>query len=77
MCLLYYLRSVLNILRKLEKMNEFMSNYFDEFEYNDLLNEIKYVYQSDDRPWIIGYSGGKDSTTVVELVYEMLYEESL
>ena len=58
-------------------MNEFMSNYFDEFEYNDLLNEIKYVYQSDDRPWIIGYSGGKDSTTVVELVYEMLYEESL
>ena len=73
MCLLYYLRSVLNILRKLEKMNEFMSNYFDEFEYNDLLNEIKYVYQSDDRPWIIGYSGGKDSTTVVELVYEMLY----
>ena len=73
MCLLYYLRSVLNILRKLEKMNEFMSNYFDEFEYNDLLNEIKYVYQSDSRPWIIGYSGGKDSTTVVELVYEMLY----
>lgn len=37
-----------------------------------LLDEIEYVYQSDDRPWIIGYSGGKDSTTVVHLVYEML-----
>lgn len=37
-----------------------------------LLDEIEYVYLSDDRPWIIGYSGGKDSTTVVHLVYEML-----
>ena len=37
-----------------------------------MIDEIKYVYQSDDRPWVIGYSGGKDSTTVVELVYKML-----
>ena len=37
-----------------------------------LLDEIEYVYKSDLRPWIIGYSGGKDSTTVVHLVYEML-----
>ena len=49
-----------------------MNSYFDTFSYEELLNEIKYVYQSDERPWIIGYSGGKDSTTVVELVYEML-----
>ena len=49
-----------------------MSSYFDEFSLEDLISEIKYVYQSDNRPWIIGYSGGKDSTTVVELVYEML-----
>ena len=49
-----------------------MSSYFDIVSYEELLNEIKYVYRSDDRPWIIGYSGGKDSTTVVELVYEML-----
>lgn len=26
------------------------------------------------RPWVIGYSGGKDSTTVVELVYKMLMQ---
>ena len=49
-----------------------MNSYFEEYSYEELLSEIKYVYQSDDRPWIIGYSGGKDSTTVVELVYEML-----
>lgn len=37
-----------------------------------LLEEIKYVYKSDKRPWVIGYSGGKDSTVVVHLVYQML-----
>ena len=37
-----------------------------------IIEEIEYVYKSDSRPWIIGYSGGKDSTTVVHLVYEML-----
>lgn len=48
------------------------NSFFAENSYDDLLEEIKYVYHSDSRPWIIGYSGGKDSTTVVELVYEML-----
>ncbi len=33
---------------------------------------IQKVYLSDTIPWICGYSGGKDSTTVVELVYKML-----
>lgn len=37
-----------------------------------LLEEIKHVYRSDNRPWVIGYSGGKDSTAVVHLVYQML-----
>lgn len=49
-----------------------MSNFFDINSVNDLIEEIKYVYFSDDRPWIIGYSGGKDSTVVVSLVIEML-----
>ena len=49
-----------------------MNSYFNEVSLDELIDEIKYVYQSDNRPWIIGYSGGKDSTTVVELVYEML-----
>ena len=33
------------------------------------IKEIQDLYQSDDRPWIIGYSGGKDSTCVLQLIY--------
>ena len=49
-----------------------INSYFNENTLEELIDEIKYVYQSDNRPWVIGYSGGKDSTTVVELVYKML-----
>lgn len=49
-----------------------INSYFNENTLEELIDEIKYVYQSDGRPWVIGYSGGKDSTTVVELVYKML-----
>ena len=48
------------------------NSYFNENTLEELIEEIRYVYKSDDRPWVIGYSGGKDSTTVVELVYKML-----
>jgi len=37
-----------------------------------ILNEMEMVYKNDNRPWIIGFSGGKDSTTVVQLAYKML-----
>lgn len=37
-----------------------------------IIEEMERVYLHDERPWIIGYSGGKDSTVVVQLVYEML-----
>ena len=29
-------------------------------------------YLADKRPWVVAYSGGKDSTLVLQLVYEML-----
>ena len=48
------------------------NSYFNENTLEELIEEIQYVYESDNRPWVIGYSGGKDSTTVVELVYKML-----
>lgn len=47
-------------------------SYFIENTLQDLLDEIQYVYMSDERPWIIGYSGGKDSTVLTHLVYTML-----
>ena len=38
------------------------------------MREIQHIYQSDDRPWIIGYSGGKDSTCVLSLIYAALQQ---
>lgn len=38
----------------------------------NILEEMKMVYLNDSRPWVIGYSGGKDSTTVVQLAFTML-----
>lgn len=39
-----------------------------------IIEEMKIVYKNDNRPWVIGYSGGKDSTTVVQLVFTMLMQ---
>jgi DNA sulfur modification protein DndC len=36
--------------------------------------EIQSLYLSDQRPWIIGFSGGKDSTTILSLVYFALLQ---
>ena len=35
----------------------------------ETLAEIQHVYRGDARPWVIGYSGGKDSTTALQLVW--------
>ena len=44
--------------------------------YNDLAIEakerIERVYLDDNRPWVVGYSGGKDSTTALQLIIETL-----
>jgi DNA sulfur modification protein DndC len=34
----------------------------------DIYDEIRDVYKRYPQPWVIGYSGGKDSTTVLQLV---------
>lgn len=34
-----------------------------------LLEEIREIYLADGRPWVVGYSGGKDSTTALQLVW--------
>lgn len=31
---------------------------------------IRAVYTADDRPWVIGYSGGKDSTCALQLIWD-------
>lgn len=35
---------------------------------------IKDIYLQDQRPWVVGYSGGKDSTALVQVVFQALSE---
>lgn len=47
--------------------------YTGEFKvFEDIIQEMAIVYRHDRRPWLIGYSGGKDSTLLCCLVMEML-----
>ena len=39
-----------------------------------VVRELQEQYLSDDRPWVVAYSGGKDSTLVLQLVIESLKE---
>ena len=39
-----------------------------------LKTEIRELYLADNVPWIIGYSGGKDSTAVLQLVWLAIAE---
>ena len=41
---------------------------------NATMEQIKKIYKADTRPWVIGYSGGKDSTTVTQLIFNAIAE---
>ena len=45
---------------------------FEKRTLTDIHEEISKVYLSDNRPWIIGFSGGKDSTCLVQLAWHAL-----
>lgn len=38
----------------------------------DLIYEIQHIYKADKRPWVVGFSGGKDSTVVLSVIYYAL-----
>ena len=38
----------------------------------EIYEEVREVYLSDNRPWILGFSGGKDSTCMVQLIWNAL-----
>lgn len=40
----------------------------------DTIHTLKEQYFADDRPWVVTYSGGKDSTCVLQLTLTMLQE---
>lgn len=44
----------------------------DKVSVSAIVNEVQVIYRSDSRPWVIGYSGGKDSTCTLQLIWESL-----
>lgn len=49
-----------------------MNTAADFSVFKNIINEMQLVYLHDKRPWMIGFSGGKDSTLLCCLVMEML-----
>ena len=49
-----------------------MASVFEKKPLAKVYEEICQVYQSDNRPWILGFSGGKDSTCMVQMVWHAL-----
>ena len=49
------------LLREEKNHEGFTLKYF--------IDDVQKVYCADNRPWVIGYSGGKDSTAIVTLIY--------
>jgi DNA sulfur modification protein DndC len=39
---------------------------------DQIIESLRNLYLADDRPWFVGYSGGKDSTMLVSVVFEAL-----
>jgi DNA sulfur modification protein DndC len=49
-----------------------MLNSLDIMDHKDILSEIREQYLADTIPWVIGFSGGKDSTTILQMVFNAL-----
>jgi DNA sulfur modification protein DndC len=47
-----------------------MESIFKKRDLGDILDEIQEVYTQHDYPWVIGYSGGKDSTATTQLIWQ-------
>ena len=46
-----------------------MSNEVSKENVDGLMETVRNLYLADDIPWVIGYSGGKDSTATLQLVW--------
>ncbi len=57
-----------------QTLNGKTKSVFDRRGLDAIHHEIQDVYLSDNRPWVIGYSGGKDSTTALQLVWYAIAE---
>lgn len=57
---------------ELPKLEQTSNDVFAKRSVEDIYREIQEIYLSDKRPWIVGYSGGKDSTTTLQLIFYAL-----
>lgn len=53
-------------------MSHHVESVFSRRDLNDIHQEIRSVYLSNAMPWVIGYSGGKDSTASLQLIWYAL-----
>ena len=49
-----------------------MESIFKNHTLDDIYLEIQQLYLSDKRPWILGFSGGKDSTCMIQIIWNAL-----
>ena len=49
-----------------------VDSVFESHTLESIYDEIREVYLSDNRPWILGFSGGKDSTCMTQLIWHAL-----
>ena len=40
--------------------------------YSDIKDSLRHLYLDDPRPWLVGFSGGKDSTMLASLIVEVV-----
>ena len=56
--------------------NKKRKSFFDELGFKQtiekLIDHIAKLYLEDNIPWIVGYSGGKDSSACVQLMWKVL-----
>ncbi len=38
--------------------------------FQDIKDSLRQLYLEDERPWLVGFSGGKDSTMLASLVFD-------
>lgn len=50
------------------------TSIFEQRSIADIYQEIREVYRTNPMPWVIGYSGGKDSTAALQLIWCALRE---
>jgi len=61
-------------MNAIKRDTQVKDSVFNHRTLKEIYTEIQKVYLSDKRPWVIGFSGGKDSTTCVQLIWYALSE---